>query len=260
MTLTPRQRVKLNAALSLITLHGHNPRPVQQAANAAIAKGAAPADAYSDALEAFAKSTPAIRETLATILELIQNSDEPTLAQYDQALNEFNQTGDNSALEALGPLIVDDFKALIVAKGLATADDVAGYDWDITDALAFDTGAVAAEPWDPTPAEFNAPAATAEGTQEGNNMTALNAKQYADAVRELRANSNGQPIENTPEYAALQGRLLGNAPVASGPAPTTRNGDAYIPGQFTATGYRAPMTGDRARSYAGTPIWNGNPE
>lgn len=233
---------------------------MQQAANAAIAKGAAPADAYSDALEAFAKSTPAIRETLATILELIQNSDEPTLAQYDQALNEFNQTGDNSALEALGPLIVDDFKALIVAKGLATADDVAGYDWDITDALAFDTGAVAAEPWDPTPAEFNAPAATAEGTQEGNNMTALNAKQYADAVRELRANSNGQPIENTPEYAALQGRLLGNAPVASGPAPTTRNGDAYIPGQFTATGYRAPMTGDRARSYAGTPIWNGNPE
>lgn len=260
MTLTPRQRIKLNAALSLITLHGHNPRTVQQSAKAAIAKGAAPDDAYSDALEAFAKGTPAIRETLATILELIQRSDEPTLAQYDQALNQFNQTGDNSALEALGPLIVDDFKALLVAKGLATADDVSAFDWDITDALAFDTAAVAAEPWNPTPEEFNAPADTGAGAQEGNNMNQLNPSQYADAVRQLRADFKGRPIEGSPEYAALQSRLIGNAPTATGRAPTTRNGDAYVPGQFTATGYRAPLTGDRARSYAGAPIGDGNPE
>src|SRR3546814_11693000 len=79
MSLNPRQRIELNAALSMITLHGHNPRTVQEAAKAQIARGISHVDAYSNALEGFAKQVPGIREMLATIIELVAHSDAPTL-------------------------------------------------------------------------------------------------------------------------------------------------------------------------------------
>lgn len=85
-------------------------------------------------------------------------------------------------------------------------------------------------------------------------MTALNPRQYADAVRDLRGRLGGKPIDGHPEYAALQARLIGNAPAAGPAAPVIRDGQATIPGQFTATGYRPPLTGERARSWAGTPL------
>lgn len=251
MSLTPRQRIELNAALSMIALHGHNPRTVQEAAKAQIARGISHVDAYSNALEGFAKQVPGIRETLATIIELVAHSDAPTLAKYDAAISQFNQTGDNSALTALEPMIVDDFKSLIVAKGLATPEDAASLDWGITDALAFSDDAVAAEPWTPTPAEIAAPAGQTDTPQEGNTM---NSREYAEAVRQLRANLKGRPIDDSPEYAALQAQYTGRPAPSAGPAPVIQNGQAVIPGHWTATGYRATQTGERARSYAGNPI------
>lgn len=251
MSLNPRQRIKLNAALSLITLHGHNPRTVQDAAKAEISRGVPHADAYSNALESFAKQVPGIRETLATILDLVANSDEPTLAKYDAAINQFNQTGDNSALEALEPMIVEDFKSLLVAKGLTTADDAAELDWGISDALAFSDDAVAAEPWTPTPAEIAAPTGQTDTPQEGNPM---NSREYANAVRQLRADLKGRPIDDSPEYAALQAQYTGRPAPAGPPGAVIQNGQAVIPGHWTATGYRATQTGERARSFAGNPI------
>lgn len=251
MSLTPRQRIELNAALSLITLHGHNPRTVQDAAKAQIAKGATPVDAYSNALEGFARQVPGIRETLATIIDLVANSDAPTLAKYDAAINQFNQTGDNSALEALEPMIVEDFKSLLVSKGLTTAEDAAELDWGISDALAFSNDAVAAEPWNPTPTEIAAPAGQTDTAQEGNPM---NAREYADAVRQLRTNLKGRPIDDSPEYAALQAQYTGRPAPAGPPGAVIQNGQAVIPGHWTATGYRATQTGERARSFAGDPI------
>lgn len=251
MSLNPRQRIKLNAALSLIALHGHNPRAVQDAAKAQIAKGVPDADAYSAALEGFANQVPPLRETLATILELVANSDEPTLAKYDAAINQFNRTGDNSALTALEPMIVEDFKSLIVAKGLTTAEEAASLDWGISDALAFSDDAVAAEPWTPSATDIAAPTGQADNTQEGNTM---NSREYAEAVRQLRANLKGRPIDDSPEYAALQAQYTGRPAPSAGPAPVIQNGQAVIPGHWTATGYRATQTGERARSYAGNPI------
>src|SRR3546814_6755951 len=71
----------------------------------------------------------------------------------------------------------------------------------ITDALAFSDQAVAAEPWIPTPVEIAAPNGQPDTPQEGNTM---NSREYADAVRQLRANLKGRPLDDSPAYAALQ--------------------------------------------------------
>jgi hypothetical protein len=264
--LNNRQRVTVNAALSMIALHGHNPRSVQAAAKQHIAKGMPANQAYSAALEAFASNVPAIRETLATVIALTTNSDEATLGQYDAAISHFNETGDNSKLDALGPMIVEDYKALLVRNGQATAEELADAEWDAAEALGFDQSAIAAEPWTPAPEELAAadaqPAVGASPlgstTQaEGTNMTALTPKQYGEALRDLRSRVKGN-VEDSPEYALLQARLTGNAPaagLASGmPKGEIRNGEAYIPGYWTATGYRGAVTGERARQLAGAPI------
>lgn len=250
MSLNPRQRTKVNAALSLIALHGHNPRQVQQAAKAHISKGVPHAEAYSAALNAFAGNVPAMGETLATILELVQHSDDATLGRYDAAINQFNQTGDNSALTALEPMIVDDFKALIVKRGLASPEDAAALDLTISDALAFNDGAVSTD----TGWIADASQGLAQPHTEGNEVnTPLTPKEYAQAVRELQNSLKGRPLETSPEYAALQARLPGNRQAAPAPGLEVRNGQAFRGGERTATGYRAAMTGERARSWHGSP-------
>lgn len=241
--LNNRQRVTVNAALSMIALAGHNPRSVQQQAKQLAAKGMPANQAYSAALEAFASTVPAIRETLATVIALTTNSDEATLGQYDAAISHFNETGDNSKLDALGPMIVEDYKALLVRSGQATAEELAEAEWDAAEALGFADTAFAAEPWTPAPEELAAPAE--QGSQptptQGTNMTPLTPKQYGEAMRELRGRVKGN-VEDSPEYAVLQARLSGAGPTA-GPASglpkgEIRNGEAYIPGYWTPTGYR----------------------
>jgi hypothetical protein len=251
--LTHRQRVTVNAALSMIALHGHNPRAVQAVAQKHIVAGAAANKAYTAALEEFTGAVPGIRETLATIIALVSNSDDATLARYDTALSQFNETGDNNELEALGPMIADDFKALLIHNGLATAEEAAGFDFSAAEALGFDDSAVAVEPWAPDLEELTAP----EGDihNEEDDMNPLTPRQYADEVRVLAGRLRG-PIEDSPEYAALQQRLTGHV-VSSQPGQAVahvRNGEAFVPGSWGPTGYTSAMTGERAREWAGTPI------
>src|SRR3546814_9643920 len=72
-----------------------------------------------------------------------------------------------------------------------------------------------------TPAEIAAPIGQTDTPQEGNNM---NSREYAEAVRQLRANLKGRPIDDSPEYAALQAQYTGRPPAAAGPAPVIQNG------------------------------------
>lgn len=257
--LNERQRITVSATLSMIALHGHNPRPVQQAAQKHIATGMAPNKAYSAALEAFAGKVPGIRETLSTVIALISNSDSETLAKYDAALTEFNNTGDNTALENLGPMIAEDVKALLIRDGQLTPEEAATINWDAREALALEQSAVPAEPWQPSAEEFAAPAA--QPSNEGNEMSPLTPREYAAAVRELQRANKG-PVEGTPEYSELQARLSGSYQNGSatsaqgnpmGTVPTympkaeMRDGQPYIPAYKTATGYRGAVTGDQAR-------------
>src|SRR3546814_10369515 len=91
----------------------------------------------------------------------------------------------------------------------------------MSDALAVSGQAVAAEPWIPTPVEIAAPNGQPDTPQEGNTM---NSREYADAVRQLRANLKGRPIDDSPEYAALQAQYTGRPAPSAGPAPVIQNG------------------------------------
>jgi len=131
--LTPRQAIKVKAALSLIAVHGHNPRTVQQAANAELAKGYPANIAYKNAIDGFIARVPAMGNTLHLAVDLIHNSDDATVALYDKALTEYNNTGDDSCLDGLAPMILEDAKALAISKGEVTEADAAN--WTIEDAL-----------------------------------------------------------------------------------------------------------------------------
>jgi hypothetical protein len=89
-TLSPRQSTKVKAALSLIAVHGHNPRMVQKQAQASIASGTPANIAYKNALDAFATRAPALRSTLEIAVDLIHHSDDATVATYERALTACN--------------------------------------------------------------------------------------------------------------------------------------------------------------------------
>lgn len=101
--LTPRQAIKVKAALSLIAVHGHNPRTVQQAATAELAKGYPASVAYKNAIDSFIACVPAMENTLHLAVDLIHNSDDATVAFYDKALTDYNNSGDDSHLIASLP-------------------------------------------------------------------------------------------------------------------------------------------------------------
>ena len=144
MTLDARARTKVSAALSLIALHGYNPRPVQEHANQRIAAGQAPNLAYSFALNTFADKVPGIRSMMEITLDLIQNSDDATLAIYDDAIAAYNATGDTTKIEAITPMVLEDARALAVRNGEVSAEEAAN--WDIDAALTFSEDAFAEVP------------------------------------------------------------------------------------------------------------------
>lgn len=249
MKLNSRQRVKANAALTLISLLGYNPRTVQNAAKANIAKGDSHAVAYQKALEAFCASVPSLRDTLETALLLIQNSDDATVAQYSAAIDAYNKTGDEAPLEALAPMIVQDMNALAVKHGEAQPGS-ALFD-DIQAALGIQEAAFAAQPYTPEPNAAQAPSEAQASTFQFTN--AVNPSQRPPASQQPQQAQSAAPI-NDPTQPQIS--VMGYRPGMTGERARqwhgTPMGDiAYIK---TATGYRVAPTGDQARREAGVPL------
>ena len=136
--LTDKQRVKINAALTIIHGHGHSPAAVTQQARELIAIGHPARSAYEQALNSFAQRLPGIGGAIAKVAQLIEASDSPTVAQYDSALSLYIQTGDNSGIAALEPMIVADATALAIRAGESTADALAGLSIDDALGTAYD--------------------------------------------------------------------------------------------------------------------------
>ncbi|MDJ0278436.1 hypothetical protein QLH51_16690 [Sphingomonas sp. 2R-10] len=242
--LTPRQAIKVKAALSLIAIHGYNPRAVQQQAQAEVAKGQPANVAYKMALDAFAKRVPALRDTLHIAVDLIHNSDDATVAQYDKALTAYNNSGDESHLDSLAPMILEDAKALAISKGEVTEADAAN--WTIADALGSTGDAYADTPDVPDAASI--PAGMTVASSFGFNGLKPNAPQ-APAVPAQAPASGPQWIMGPTGYT-----LVSQAPPAAPQAGQSMTGyDPYKGGQ-DATGIRAPQTGDAARRSHGTPV------
>ena len=117
MGLNQRQRVKINAALSMIYAGGYDAQTVITWAKEYRSKGYDQRRAYEQALNEFAAGQPEIAPAMVKFTRLIQASDEQSVAQYDHALSTYIQTGDNSGMEALGPMIARDSVALAVRSG-----------------------------------------------------------------------------------------------------------------------------------------------
>jgi hypothetical protein len=256
--LKPRESIKVKAALSLIAIHGHNPRPVQQQAQAAIAKGQPAAIAYKNAVDAFINRTPAMGNTLHLAVDLIHHSDDATVAMYDKALTAYNNTADESHLESLAPMILADAKALAISNGEVSEAEAAN--WTIDDALGSTPEAYADTP-DVPDAATPAPGQTVASSFGFNGLPAPAAQVPA---------ASGNAPASGPQGASTSPRGAGPRPpqwvhgptgyvltsaAPSGPqaGQSVTGYDPYRGGR-DATGIRVPLTGDAARRSHGTPV------
>ena len=241
--LTPRQAIKAKAALSLIALHGHNPRTVQKQVQDGLAKGLPANIAYKNALDAFIARVPAMGGTLHIAVDLIHNSDDASVALYDKALTAYNNSGDESHLDSLAPMILEDARALAISKGEVTEADAAN--WTIEDALG-STGEAYAETPDVPDAASIPPGQTANSSFGLNGLSG-NAPQTPTAPAQAPA-TGPQWVQGPTGYTLAQ-----QAP--SGPQ-TGQSMTGYDPfrGGQDVTGIRVAQTGDAGRRSHGTPV------
>jgi len=237
-TLTPKQRVKVNAALAIIQDHGHNAKAVQQAAYAYQRQGYDARRSYEIALNEFATAHADVAPSLAHATRLVENSSPATLEKYDAALNHYNQTGDLSMVNALGPMIAQDSVALAVHEGRldpsATGSPEAletAMGYAPSDEFAAGYAANPAPAPQVALAAPQAPAAPARSSSFAFSSGAL----VNDAQKGVTERATGV---RAPMSADRQKAWAGTP---TGPA-----------GVRTASGgYRATMTGERAARWAG---------
>ncbi|MEH3045582.1 hypothetical protein [Sphingomonas adhaesiva] len=241
--LTPRQAIKVKAALSLIAVHGHNPRTVQKQAQDELAKGYPANIAYKNAIDGFIARVPAMGNTLHLAVDLIHNSDDATVALYDKALTDYNNSGDDSHLDSLAPMILEDAKALAISKGEVTEADAAN--WTIEDALGSTSEAFAETPDVPDAATL-APGQTANSSFGFNGLPAP-ATQAPSAPAQAPA-TRPQWVQGPTGYT-----LVNQAPSGPQTGQSMTGYDPYKGGQ-DVTGIRVGLTGDAARRSNGTPI------
>jgi hypothetical protein len=241
--LTPRQAVKVKAALSLIAVHGHNPRAVQKQAQDELAKGYPANIAYKTAIDGFIARVPAMGNTLHLAVDLIHNSDDATVALYDKALTDYNNSGDDSHLDSLAPMILEDAKALAISKGEVTEADAAN--WTVEDALGSTSEAFAETPDVPDAATL-APGQTANSSFGFNGLPAPASQ--APAVAAQAPATGPQWVQGPTGFT-----LVNQAPTGPQVGQSMTGYDPYRGGQ-DVTGIRVGLTGDAARRSNGTPI------
>lgn len=197
MTLTTRQRTKVNAALCLIHDNGHDAKPVIKLATE-LAKKVDTRTAYELALNEFLSRAPELTPSVAKAIKLVDASDDATVDKYDAALSEYVTTSDDSSLKALAPMIAEDSLALAVKAGEITqAEADAG---DISKALGFEPGPALAE------------AVAAKGEQGNGEPPQPNQPKY-----ELRGHSDGPQLGDAPAPAPS---YVNGSQVGSSIAPT----------------------------------------
>lgn len=139
MSLSNRDRAKVNAALVMIRDAGHNPEDVTRIAQSIINTGAPTRQAYERAFNQFVEQVPAFLAPMQRLGQLIENTDLTTLARYNVGLERYIETGDAAALQSIMPTVQQDMATMAARSGDA------GY----------------ADGLDPAPATPAAPAAAA---------------------------------------------------------------------------------------------------
>jgi hypothetical protein len=161
-------------------------------------------------------ATGGIGGAIAKVAQLIEASDGPTVAQYDSALSLYIQTGDNSGIAALEPMIVADAMALAIQTGESSADALEAL--TIDDALG----------------------------------TAFDEMQERTTAPEMMAAPAPAPAPVISQSFAFA--VPGQAPRPATPAATQRPTVQAPPTLSNGTAVRAPLSERAARSWAGVPI------
>lgn len=117
MKLASRDRAKVNAGLLLIHDEGLDPDEVTRLAQASMNTGTPPLQAYERAFEGFMTSRPQFRPALMRIGQLMDASDDRTIAGYNVALERYAETGDNAALEPITATVQQDLAELATRTG-----------------------------------------------------------------------------------------------------------------------------------------------
>lgn len=156
MSLTTRQRATFNAAMCLIHDNGHDVAAVERDIQARLGNGTPPRKAYEGALNSFVARTPSMLATLQRTTKLIEASDDRTIAQYNVALSRYIETGDESGMTALAPMIAEDMTALAVRNG----DIVPDFPAELDAIIAADTAPAAPPLTETFGNPVNAPPAT----------------------------------------------------------------------------------------------------
>ena len=117
MTLSSRDRAKVNAGLLLLHDEGHDPDAVTRIAQASIDIGTPAVKAYERAFERFMQSHPGFRAPLMRVGQLMDASDSRTIAGYNVALEKYAETGDAAALEPVTATLQTDLAELATRTG-----------------------------------------------------------------------------------------------------------------------------------------------
>ncbi|HKX23580.1 MAG TPA: hypothetical protein VJM81_09940 [Rhizorhapis sp.] len=238
MTLTSKQRTKVNAALAIIQSEGHNANAVSHAARSYMSRGYDARRSYEMALNEFAKSSPEVGPLLAQATRLIEASDDATVGMYASAVDHYNQTGDLSRVNALSPMIAQDSIALAVKDGHLSPED-AGRPEALEIAMGYAPSEefAAAHTANPAPASQVAPAAPETLPAPARSSS------FAFSSGGL---VNGAQAGVTERVTGVRAPMTAEKEKAWAGTPT---GSAGV--RTAGGGYRAPMTGERAARWAG---------
>ncbi|MEQ8772219.1 MAG: hypothetical protein RIC51_05190, partial [Erythrobacter sp.] len=106
--LSKRERATAAAALLELRTHGIDPSEVTDTAAQLIGMGTPDGKAYQRAFGKLLEARPSLRAPLQRIETLIELSDIPTVARYNQALTNYVATGDEGHLRSIAATVVAD--------------------------------------------------------------------------------------------------------------------------------------------------------
>lgn len=141
MSLSSRDRVKVSAALLMLNEAGADTSELIRMAEAGVSIGTPARAAYERAFNAFASSFPSFRGPLMRLGQLIEATDDRTIAGYGVALSRFTNAGDRLMLDAVMPALQSDMAAMAERTGDAGFAD--GLDLLPSDGAAASTDAPA---------------------------------------------------------------------------------------------------------------------
>lgn len=135
MSFSRREQLKVKAALAEMHSAGHDTAEVTDLAARLIGMGTPERQAYDRAFSGFVARVPAFQAALQRVGQLVDASDNPTVARYNVALSNFISTGDRSHIDAITPVLQQDLAELASRTGDA------GLVENITDTPATELGA-----------------------------------------------------------------------------------------------------------------------